>query len=97
MEREQFINVGFGNFVARDRIIAILDYHSLPARRLKSQAEKELRLLDATAGRKTRSLLVTESHCVLSGLASHTIQERLENRRMAGMPEQENDLEQFIS
>jgi regulator of extracellular matrix RemA (YlzA/DUF370 family) len=70
--------VGHGNFIVADRVIAILESGSLPMKRLREKAVEENMLVDATAGRKTRSLIITDSrHVVLSALAPQTVQERL--------------------
>ena len=72
------INVGHGNFIVGHRIIAILECGSLPMKRLREKAGETNRLVDATAGRKTRSLVVTDSnHVILSALAPQTLQDRL--------------------
>lgn len=74
------INVGHGNFVASQRVIAILETGSLPTKRLRESAAERNLLIDATAGRKMRSLLVTDAHfVVVSALAPQTLQERLQN------------------
>lgn len=72
------VNVGHGNFIVGQRIVAILECGSSPMKRLREKAVEENRLIDATAGRKTRSLVVTDSnHIVLSALAPQTLQDRL--------------------
>lgn len=72
------LNVGYGNFVAASRIIAILESGSLPVRRLREKAAAREQLLDATSGRKMRSILITDTnHIVVSALAPQTLQERL--------------------
>jgi extracellular matrix regulatory protein A len=72
------MNVGYGNFVLPHRIVAILESGSLPMKRLRERAQQADLLLDATAGRKTRSILVLDSkHVVLSALAPTTLQDRL--------------------
>lgn len=72
------VNVGHGNFIVVDRIVAILECGSLPMKRLREKAAEEHRLVDATAGRKTRSLLITDSnHVLLSALAPQTLQDRI--------------------
>ena len=72
------LNVGHGNFVVAEQVVAILESGPLPIRRLRDRAGEENRLVDATAGRKTRSLVLTQSnHLVLSALAPQTLQERL--------------------
>ena len=73
------VNVGHGNFIVGPRIVAILECGSSPMKRLREKAAEENRLVDATAGRKTRSLVITDSnHVVLSALAPHTLQDRLQ-------------------
>lgn len=73
------VNIGHGNIITRSRILAILEAGSLPVRRLRERSLESNRLIDATAGRKTRSLIVLDSeHVVLSALATQTLQERLE-------------------
>lgn len=72
------INVGHGNFIVGNRIIAILECGALPMKRLREKAGEENRLVDATAGRKTRSLVITDSnHVILSALAPQTLQDRV--------------------
>ncbi|MBI4406163.1 MAG: DUF370 domain-containing protein [Deltaproteobacteria bacterium] len=72
------INVGHGNFVVKERIVAIVEPGSLPMRRYRESASDLNQLVDATAGRKMRSLIVTDSrHVILSALAPNTLQERL--------------------
>jgi len=76
------INVGYGNFVRPNRIVAILESGSLPMKRLRERSQQANLLLDATAGRKTRSLVVLDSqHVVLSALAPQTLHERLDHHR----------------
>lgn len=72
------INVGHGNFIVSNRIIAILECGALPMKRLREKAGELNHLVDATAGRKTRSLVVTDSnHVILSALAPATLQDRV--------------------
>lgn len=73
------LNVGHGNFVVSNRIVAILESGSLPMKRLRERSFELNRLVDATAGRKTRSLIVLDSeHLILSALAPQTLFERLQ-------------------
>jgi len=68
------INIGFGNVVVGDRVIAIVNPESSPLKRLKEQAKDEGKLIDATYGRKTRSILITDSnHIILSAIQPETI------------------------
>lgn len=74
----QLINVGFGNTVMVERIIAVVNTGSSPARKLKELAKESGKLIDVTEGRRTRSLLVMDSnHVVLSSIQSETIGQRL--------------------
>lgn len=78
--RPQALNVGHGNFLVAERIVAILESGSLPMKRLREKSLEVNRLVDATAGRKTRSLIVLDSeHVVLSALAPQTLFERLQD------------------
>ena len=73
------ISIGFGNVVASDKIVAIITPGSSPIRRLKDQARQKGKLVDATEGRRTRSIIVMDSdHVVLSAIGSDTITQRLE-------------------
>lgn len=74
----KFVNIGFGNAVNSDKVISVLSPDSLPAKRLINDARDNGKLLDATCGRKTRAILVTESgQVVLCGLHTDTIVMRL--------------------
>jgi regulator of extracellular matrix RemA (YlzA/DUF370 family) len=75
----QLLNVGFGNTVMVERVIAVINTGSSPARKLKEAAKKEGKLVDVTEGRRTRSILVMDSnHVVLSSVQSDTISLRLQ-------------------
>jgi regulator of extracellular matrix RemA (YlzA/DUF370 family) len=77
--KAHLISIGFGNVVASDKIVAIITPGSSPIRRLKDQAKKKGKLVDATQGRRTRSIIVTDSdHVVLSAIGCETITQRLE-------------------
>ena len=73
------LNIGFGNFVAASRVTAIVNPASSPMRRLREEARTEKRLIDATQGRKTRSIIITDSnHVILSGIQAETLGTRFE-------------------
>jgi regulator of extracellular matrix RemA (YlzA/DUF370 family) len=73
------LNIGYGNLVSASRVIAIVSPQSSPMRRLREEAGGRGKLVDATQGRRTRSILVTDSdHVVLSALNPETIAARLE-------------------
>jgi hypothetical protein len=72
------VNIGFGNVVVASRVIAVVHPGSSPARRLKDDAREGGRLVDATQGRRTRSIIVTDSnHVILSAVQGETISQRL--------------------
>lgn len=72
------INIGFGNVVSASRIIAVVAPGSSPIKRLKEEAYERGKLIDATQGRRTRSIIVTDSdHVILSALQVETITQRL--------------------
>lgn len=68
------INIGFGNLVAASKVVAIVSPGSEPMKRLRHDAREAGRLIDATAGRRARSIIVTQSgHVILSSLHTETI------------------------
>jgi regulator of extracellular matrix RemA (YlzA/DUF370 family) len=72
------LNIGFGNIVAANRVVAIISPNSAPVKRLKDEARDDKRLIDVTHGRKTRSVLITDSnHVILSAIQTETISQRL--------------------
>jgi regulator of extracellular matrix RemA (YlzA/DUF370 family) len=72
------INIGFGNVVSVTRVIAIVTPGSSPMKRLREEAGERGKLIDATQGRKTRSIIVTDSdHVILSALQVETITQRV--------------------
>ena len=74
------INIGFGNVVSGDRVIAIVNPESSPVKRMKDEAKAAGKLIDATYGRKTRAILITDSnHVILSALQPETIAQRFRN------------------
>ncbi|MBQ1275090.1 MAG: DUF370 domain-containing protein [Cellulosilyticum sp.] len=74
----QFINIGYGNIVAVDRIVAIVTADSAPIKRLIVEAREKSELIDATQGRKTRGVIITDNHqVILSALQPDTMASRL--------------------
>ncbi len=74
------VNIGFGNVVAARRVIAVVAPGSLPIKKMREEAKERGKLVDATEGRKTRSIIVTDSdHIVLSALQVETIAQRVSN------------------
>ena len=76
----KFINIGFGNMVAADRVITIASPESAPIKRLIQDAKDEGRVIDVSCGRRTRSVIVTDSeHVILSAIQAETIANRLDS------------------
>ena len=74
----KFINVGFGNMVASERVVAVVSPDSAPIKRLIQDAKDCGRAIDVTCGKRTRAVIITDSeHVVLSALKSETISNRL--------------------
>lgn len=75
----KFINIGFGNMVAADRIITIVSPDSAPVKRLIQDAKDAGRVIDVSCGRRTRAVIITDSeHIILSAIQSETIANRLD-------------------
>lgn len=73
----RLLNVGFGNYVVANRVVGIYSPSSAPMRRVREDARTEGRLVDATQGRKTRSIIITDSnHVILSAIQAETIGQR---------------------
>lgn len=84
----KLINIGFGNFVSGDRIIAIVSPDSAPIKRIVQDAKEQGTLVDATYGRKTKSVIITDSdHIVLSSKQPESLGNRA---AMAGVTEHES-------
>jgi hypothetical protein len=80
----RLVNVGHGNVVVADQIVAIVGLDSLSVKRLIESAKGSTKLVDATAGRRTRAVIVTESdHLILSSLEPATLAQRLAMERGA--------------
>ena len=76
----KFINIGFGNMVAADRIVALANPDSAPIKRLIQDSKDDGRAIDVTCGRRTRAVIITDSeHVILSAIQTETIANRLEN------------------
>lgn len=77
----RLINVGFGNIVAANRIIAIVAPDSAPIKRIIQEARDRGTLIDATYGRRTRAVVITDSgHVVLSAVQPETVAHRFTDR-----------------
>ena len=75
----QLVNVGFGNIVSANRIIAIVSPESAPIKRMVQEAKDKGTAIDATYGRRTRAVVITDSdHLILSALQPETVASRLD-------------------
>ena len=80
MQQTRLLNVGFGNIVSVQRLIAIVSPESAPIKRIIQESREIGRLIDATCGRRTRAVIIMDSdHVVLSALQPETIARRLDD------------------
>jgi regulator of extracellular matrix RemA (YlzA/DUF370 family) len=81
------VNVGYGNVVVAERVVAVVGPSAAPVRRLRENAREGNKLIDATEGRKTRSVIVLDSdHVLLSAVQAETIQRRLRGEEAEDEP-----------
>ena len=87
----KFINIGFGNMVSAQRIVAIASPYSAPIKRLVQDSKDEGRVIDVTCGRRTRAVIITDSELViLSAIQTETIANRMDSDSSAeDEPEEE--------
>ena len=79
----KFINIGFGNMVAVERIVAIASPDSAPIKRLVQDAKDNGRTIDVSCGRRTRAVIITDSeHVILSAIQAETIANRMDDTSM---------------
>ena len=89
MSAIKLINIGFGNIVLANRIVAIVSPESAPIKRIIQEARDESRLVDATYGRRTRAVIITDSeHIILSSIQPETVANRIATK-------ENNDSEQY--
>jgi extracellular matrix regulatory protein A len=75
------VNIGYGNMVMASKVVAVLSPDSAPMRRLKDEAKEQKMLIDATQGRKTRAIIITDSdHVILSAVQVETLMQRFTER-----------------
>lgn len=88
MSNQVLLNIGYGNLVAASRIVSIVSPQSAPMKRLREEAASRNKLVDATQGRRTRSIIVTDSdHVILSAINPDTIATRLAQEGAFGSDE----------
>lgn len=84
----KLINIGFGNMVSAGRLIAIVSPESAPIKRVIQDARDRGMLVDATYGRRTRAVIITDSdHIILSAIQPETVAHRLTDREDEGIGE----------
>ena len=75
----KLVNIGFGNLVNADRVVAIISPESAPAKRMIQECKERAQLIDATHGRKTKTVIITDSdNVVLSFLSAEQLLQRFE-------------------
>ncbi|TCS84366.1 extracellular matrix/biofilm regulator RemA [Tepidibacillus fermentans] len=81
----KLINIGFGNIVSANRIISIVSPESAPIKRIIQEARDRSMLIDATYGRRTRAVIITDSdHVILSAVQPETVAHRLTSKEEMG-------------
>ena len=86
------VNVGFGNMVNKDRIIAVVSTETAPIKRLVQDSKDSGRAIDVTCGRRTRSLIITDSdHIILSAIQCETISNRIAGDTALQNEDEKND------
>jgi regulator of extracellular matrix RemA (YlzA/DUF370 family) len=77
----KLINIGFGNIVSANRLVAIVSPESAPIKRIIQEARDRGMLIDATYGRRTRAVIITDSdHIILSAVQPETVAHRLSSK-----------------
>jgi hypothetical protein len=80
MKKMQLINIGFGNIVSVERIISIVSPESAPIKRIVQEAKDSKMAIDATYGRRTRSVIIMDSgHVILSAVQPETVAGRVDS------------------
>ena len=88
----KLVNIGYGNIVSANRIISIVSPESAPIKRIVQDAKARGMLIDATFGRRTRSVIIMDSeHVVLSAIQPETISNRLSSTETKYIEEDENE------
>ena len=88
----KLINIGFGNMVSQERLVAIVSPDSAPIKRLVQDAKDDCRTIDVTCGRRTRAVIITDSeHVILSAIQTETISNRLDNSDDVADPEESEE------
>lgn len=79
----KLVNIGYGSIISANRVIGIVSPESAPIKRMIQESKETNKLIDATYGRKTRSVIITDSdHLILSGMQPETVANRLVDKPM---------------
>jgi regulator of extracellular matrix RemA (YlzA/DUF370 family) len=88
----KLVNIGFGNMISADRLVAIVSPDSAPIKRIVQEAKEKGTLIDATHGRRTRAVIITDSDLIiLTYLQSETVAARLEENDADTLDEETED------
>ena len=88
----KLINIGFGNMVSAERVVAVVSPESAPIKRIITDSRDKGLLIDATYGRRTRAVIITDSgHIILSAIQPETVAGRLNGRPEKDIPEEYDD------
>lgn len=81
LTNKYLVNIGYNNVVVFNRIVAVVSADAAPVKRLKDEARRQNKLVDATNGRRTRAVIITDSeHVILSSIQPETIAQRIEEK-----------------
>lgn len=88
----KLVNIGFGNMVSANRMVAIVSPESAPIKRIIQDAKERGTLIDATHGRRTRAVIITDSdHIILTYLQSETVANRIVDENAMDDEEEEDE------
>lgn len=88
----KLINIGFGNLVSASRMVAIVSPDSSPIKRIIQEAKEKGMLIDATHGRRTRAVIITDSdHIILTYLQSETVANRINDEDTEDTEEEDDE------
>ena len=91
----RLVNIGFGNMVSASRMVAVVSPESAPIKRIISDSREKGQLIDATYGRRTRAVIITDSgHVILSAIQPETVSGRLSGKGDKELLEEDIDNEQ---
>ncbi len=88
----RLVNIGFGNLVSAERVLAVVSPDSAPVKRLVQEAKERTMLIDASFGRKTRAVLMMDTdHVILSAITPEAITRRFNEKDASAHPEEDDE------